>query len=384
MAGATDRTSERLAAARRLLTRRGLDVLIVTAKPDVRYLSGFRGDDACLLIAHDWALIATDSRFWAQVHDEVSGFELLPTEDLLSDSLAALRGRFDAGAVGSRTGATLGRTGATRSKTGATLGFQGQDVSYADHRRLRRLHRGRLRDVADHVAALRLVKDDGEVAAVRRAAAITDTALERLMVTGLGGRSELDVEWQIRAELRELGAEGPSFATIVAAGERAALAHAIPSARRIAPGDMVVVDTGACVDGYCSDITRTFAVGRVSDEQRSVYEIVARAQLAGLAAVRDGGNGRAVDNAARAVIDEAGYGAQFGHGTGHGVGLEIHEGPRLSRRHGDPLASGMIVTVEPGIYLECRFGVRIEDTVLVTATGGESLTSFTKELLVTG
>ena len=363
MTEATDRTSERLAAARRLLTRKSLDILIVTAVPDVRYLSGFRGEDACLLIAHAWALIATDSRFWAQVHEEVRGLELLPTEDLLRDSLTALGERF---------------------AVGATLGFQGRDVSYADYRRLRRLHRGRLSDVADHVAALRLVKDDGEVAAVRRAAAITDAALERVIATGLGGRSELDVEWQIRAELRESGAEGPSFATIVAAGERTALAHAIPGARRIVPGDMVVIDTGARVDGYCSDITRTFAVGRVSDEQRSVYEIVARAQLAGLAAVRDGVDGRAVDKAARAVIDEAGYGAQFGHGTGHGVGLEIHEGPRLSRRHGDPLASGMIVTVEPGIYLEGRFGVRIEDTVLVTATGGEPLTSFSKELLVTG
>jgi Xaa-Pro aminopeptidase len=359
---ATDRKAERLAAARRLLTRRGLDVLIVTAVPDVRYLSGFRGDDACLLIARDWALIATDSRFWTQARAEVRGFELLPTEDLLSDSLAGI---------------------ATRCDTGVVLGFQGRDVSHADYRRLRRLHKGPLRDVADQVSALRLVKDDDEIAAVRRAAAITDAAIERVVAAGLGGRSELDVVWQIRAELHESGAEGPSFATIVAAGERSALAHAIPSARVIAPGDMVVIDTGARVDGYCSDITRTFAVGRVSDEQRRVYEIVASAQLAGLAAVREGVDGRIVDSAARTVIDDAGYGAQFGHGTGHGVGLEIHEGPRLGRRHGDPLASGMIVTVEPGIYLEGRFGVRIEDTVLVTETGGEPLTSFTKELLVT-
>jgi Xaa-Pro aminopeptidase len=356
------RTSGRLEKARRLLAQEGLDVLLVTATPDVRYLSGFRGDDSALLIAADWALIATDSRYWAQVHEEVSAFALLQTDDLLEDALTAVR---------ERAGGT------------AKLGFQGGDVSYGGYRRLRRLHQGRLRDVGGRVAALRLVKDEDEIAAVRRACVIADAALERVLAVGLVGRSERDVAWQIRAEMNALGAEGPSFDTIVATGERAALAHAIPGERRIAAGELVVIDTGARVDGYCSDITRTFAAGAVADDQRAVYEIVRQAQLAGLAAVGDGGNGRSVDGAARAVIEAAGYGDHFGHGTGHGVGLEIHEGPRLGRRRGDPLASGMVVTVEPGIYLEGRLGVRIEDTVLVTATGGETLTAFAKELLVT-
>jgi Xaa-Pro aminopeptidase len=171
----------------------------------------------------------------------------------------------------------------------------------------------------------------------------------------------------------------------VAAGPRGALPHAIAGNGRIRAGQLVVIDTGARVDGYCSDMTRTVAAGRVSAQQRKVYDVVLAAQLAGLAAVRHGARGREeVDAAVRAVVAAAGYGDRFGHGTGHGVGLEIHEAPALGRLRGDRLAIGMLCTVEPGIYLEGRFGVRIEDTVAVTAAGGVPLTLFPKELVVTG
>jgi Xaa-Pro aminopeptidase len=351
----------RLAAARELLAAQGLDALLVSHAADVRYLSGFRGEDAALVIAADVALICTDSRFWAQVHEEVVGFELLQTQDLLADVVAGLASKLGAGVA---------------------LGFQGAAVSYAGHRLLRRLHHGRLRDVGERVSALRMVKDAAEIEAVRRAAAMADAALEQVAETGIVGRAEEAVAWQIRAALRELGAAGPSFDTLVAAGDHGAQGHAIAGGRRIAAGDLVVIDTGARCDGYCSDITRTFAAGHAGEEQRRIYDIVLRAQREGLAAVRHGVNGREVDAAARAVIERAGYGAQFGHGTGHGVGLEIHEAPRLGRRRGDPLAAGMIVTVEPGIYLEGELGVRIEDTVLVGESGGEALTGFPKELVV--
>jgi len=201
---------------------------------------------------------------------------------------------------------------------------------------------------------------------------------------GLVGRTEADVAWQIKEELHRLGAEGESFPAIVAGGPNGALAHAIPGERRIGPGELVVIDMGARVDGYCSDITRTFATGDPDDELRRIYDVVLAAQLAGLAAVAPGVTGREADAAARDVIEAAGYGEHFGHGTGHGVGLEIHEEPRLSRRAAERLEPGMVVTVEPGIYLEGRAGVRIEDSVLVTVTGAEALTRFPKELTVVG
>ena len=354
-------TAARVRRLRALLVARRLDAVLVTDPFDVRYLSGFTGDDTCLVVGRDVALICTDSRYWAQVADEVRGFTLEKTERLLDDASAAIR-------------RDLGENTA--------LGFQGARLSYADHRRLRHGHAGRLRDVGGAVTKLREVKDAGEVERIRRAARLTDEALRAVVATGLVGRTERDVAWQIGEELHKYGAEGLAFASIVAAGEWGALPHAAPRDRPIGRGELVVIDTGARVEGYCSDITRTFATGELDGELRRVYETVLCAQLTGLAALRGGIDGKAVDAAARAVIDAAGYGERFGHGTGHGVGLEVHEAPRLGRLHGDPLAPGMVATVEPGIYLEGRAGVRIEDTVLVTPDGCELLTGYPKELQV--
>jgi Xaa-Pro aminopeptidase len=266
---------------------------------------------------------------------------------------------------------------------GARLGYQGAQLSHASYRRLRRLHTGALRDVRQSVTLLRAVKDEAEIAAMRRAAAVTDEALGLVVGRGLVGRRECDVAWDLQSEYHRLGAEGEAFGAIVAAGDHGAQAHAVPGERVIRAGELVVVDTGARVDGYCSDITRTFAAGEPPDDLRRVYEVVLAAQLAGLAAVRPGAHGqRDVDAAARAVITEAGHGEQFGHGTGHGVGLEVHEAPSLGRTRGDRLEEGMICTVEPGIYVEGLAGVRIEDTVVVTATGAERLTTYPKDLQV--
>ncbi len=265
----------------------------------------------------------------------------------------------------------------------ALLGYQGAQISHAGYRRLRRLHLGGLRDVRQAVTLLRAVKDAAEIAAMRRAAAITDEALGAVVGRGLVGRSERDVAWDLQAEYHRLGAEGEAFGAIVATGEHGAQAHAVPGERAIRAGELVVVDTGARVDGYCSDITRTFAAGEPGEELRRVYDVVLAAQLAGLAAVRAGAHGRDdVDAAARAVIEAAGYGERFGHGTGHGVGLEVHEAPSLGRTRGDRLEAGMVCTVEPGIYLEGVAGVRIEDTVLVTPDGAERLTTYPKDLQV--
>jgi Xaa-Pro aminopeptidase len=300
------------------------------------------------------------------VHEEVSGYEIAPVTD--ADLVT-----------------TSSRAAAVMLGDAAALGFQGGVLSYSDHRTLRRVHGGRLRNVGVRLTRLRDVKDVHEIEVIRTAGRRVDAALETAVLRGIVGKTEADVAWAIRSALREAGAEDESFATIVAAGERGALAHAIPGDRVIGEDELVVIDTGARVDGYCSDITRTYATGELDDELRRVYDVVLAAQLAGLDAVRPGAHGRHdVDAAAREVIVEAGYGDAFGHGTGHGVGLEIHEWPRLGRTVGDRLEAGMVCTVEPGIYLEGRAGVRIEDTVLVTADGCERLTLTPKELRIVG
>jgi Xaa-Pro aminopeptidase len=357
--------NDRLDRLRRRFERLRVDGVLVSDPVDVRYLSGFRGDDATLVVGHAAALLCTDSRFWEQVHDEVHGFELskVTAEPLLAHSVReAMR--------------VLG--------AGARLGYQGAQLSHASYRRLRRLHAGPLRDVRQGVTLLRAVKDEEEIDLLRRAAAVTDEGLQRVVARGLVGRTERDVAWDLQAEYHRLGAEAEAFAAIVAAGDHGAQAHALPGERVIRAGELVVVDTGARVDGYCSDITRTYAAGEPSAELRRIYEVVLAAQLAGLAAVRAGAHGRSdVDAAARAVVEEAGYGERFGHGTGHGVGLQVHEAPSLGRTRGDLLEAGMVCTVEPGIYVEGLAGVRIEDTVLVTPDGGERLTTSPKELQVT-
>lgn len=356
--------NDRLTRCRDLLAQLNLDGVLVTDAVDVRYLSGFRGEDATLVIGAETALICTDSRYWGQVREEVEGFELSRVIDtgLLAHTVGAAAEGLDAA---------------------AGLGYQGAQVSAAGFRRLRRLHRGGLRDVGHRVSLLRVVKDASEIAVMRRAAAVTEEGLATVVARGLVGRFERDVAWDLQAEYHRLGAEGEAFPAIVAAGDHGAQAHAVPGDRVIAAGELVVIDTGARVDGYCSDITRTYAAGEPSEELRRIHDVVLAAQVAGLAAVRDGAHGRDdVDAAARAVIVEAGFGEQFGHGTGHGVGLEVHEAPSLGRTRGDRLAADMVCTVEPGIYIEGVAGVRIEDTVLVTERGCERLTSSSKELQI--
>ncbi len=255
--------NDRLDRLRRRFERLRVDGVLVTDPVDVRYLSGFRGDDATLVVGHGAALLCTDSRFWEQVHEEVRDFELskVTAEPLLAHSVReALR--------------VLG--------AGARLGYQGAQLSHASYRKLRRLHAGPLRDVRQGVTLLRAVKDEEEIAVLRRAAAVTDEGLRRVVARGLVGRTERDVAWDLQAEYHRLGAEGEAFAAIVAAGDHGAQAHALPGERVIRAGELVVVDTGARVDGYCSDITRTYAAGEPSAELRRIYDVVLAAQLAGL------------------------------------------------------------------------------------------------------
>jgi Xaa-Pro aminopeptidase len=231
------------------------------------------------------------------------------------------------------------------------------------------------------VEAERAVKEPGEIERIAAAAALADEVYDWLREQGLVGRTEREVAFALEHEMRRRGATDPSFPSIVASGPRGALPHASPADVAIERGTLVTLDLGVVLDGYCSDCTRTWATGDLPDDLAAIYELTLRAQLAALGAVRPGPEGREVDAVAREMIAQAGHGEHFGHGLGHGVGIEVHEAPRLARTGEDALVAGNVVTVEPGVYLPGRGGVRIEDLVVVTETGRDVLTGTTKDLI---
>lgn len=343
-----------------LLPEAEVDVLLVTELVNVRYLTGYSGSNGLALVGPGTRTFITDFRYLEQAARQVdSAFERLrASEDLLARITEALPG------------------GAVR------LGFEESHLSVRTHARLRQLlpDRVALIGATGLVERLRAIKEPDEVELMRAASVIADEAFERLLADGLIGRTEREVVLSLETTMRELGAQRPSFDSIVASGAHGALPHAQPRDVVIEAGQLVVIDWGAEVNGYCSDCTRTVATGELAEQATEVYALVRSAQLAGLEAVRPGGGGRAIDGVARGVIDRGGYGERFGHGLGHGVGMEVHEAPRLSQRSEDELQVGNVVTVEPGIYLPGVLGVRIEDLVVVTAQGCEILTSIPKEL----
>ncbi len=333
----------------------------MTDLANVRYLTGYTGSNGFALVGPEIRRFVTDFRYREQAAAEVDpSFERLesPVEllDALSDALPGDELR---------------------------LGFEEAHLSVSKYALLRERLEARveLAPTAGLVESLRAVKDPAEIAAVRAATVLSDAAFQRLLEDGLAGRTEREVAIALDHDMIVRGARRPSFDAIVAAGPHGALPHAAPRDVEIRHGDMVVIDWGAELDGYCSDCTRTVAVGEAGAEAAEVYEIALQAQLTGLDAVRADRAAVEVDAAAREVIEAAGYGERFGHGLGHGVGLEIHEAPTLRRTSKDRLQPGNVVTVEPGIYLPGRFGVRIEDLVVVREDGCEVLTSIPKDLI---
>jgi Xaa-Pro aminopeptidase len=340
-----------------LLEERALDWLLVTNLVNVRYLTGFTGTNGACLVSPDERLFFTDFRYVERARAEVRAFERVEGgRDLLGDLAARLRGR---------------------------AGFDDAHLSVRAHKRLaKKAGEGvELVPAGGLVERLREQKDEGELRAMRAATQIADAVYEEVREQGLSGRTEREVAITMVRRMEDLGAEGPSFPPIVAAGAQGALPHAEPRDAEIPAGTLVVIDAGARVDGYCSDCTRTFATGPLDDGAVEVYELVLRAQGEALAAARAGAVRREVDGVARRIIDAAGHGERFGHGLGHGVGLEIHEDPRLTRVAEGALREGNTVTIEPGVYLPGSFGVRIEDLVAITADGPEVLTAFPKELV---
>jgi len=327
--------------------------LLVSNGVNVRYLTGFDSSNAALLVETDRVRLFSDFRY-AEAARGVEGVEFVETKRSLFVSLAELlEGR---------------------------VGFEADDVTYSSWETL---SAGGLELVPRRgiVEALRAVKDEGELDAIRRAGAITSEAYARFADEPFIGRTERKLAWRLEELFHELGADAPAFETIVASGENSARPHARPTDREVGAGETVVIDAGVIVDGYCSDCTRTFATGPLPDELTAAYEACLEGQLAGLGAVRSGTTGVEADAAAREKIEAAGLGEKFGHGLGHGVGLMVHEAPRLSRESTDTLAAGNVVTVEPGVYLEGVGGIRIEDLVIVGEGGPEVLTSFTKDLV---
>ncbi len=346
-----------------LVAQADLDVLLVTDLVNVCYVTGYTGSNGLALVGPRTRSFLTDFRYVEQAAVEVHpSFDRRRAPQDLLDSV-----------------------GECLPEGEVRLGFEDSRMSVREHARLRELLPSRIELVpaAGLVERLRAVKEPEELDAIRAATQLADAACERLLREGLVGRTEREVAIALEHDMRVRGAARPSFDSIVAAGPQGALPHAKPREVEIRSGDLVVIDWGAQLDGYCSDCTRTVAAGRPNPEAERVYELVLEAQIAGLGAIRAGQSGREADAVARGVIEAGGHGEQFGHGLGHGVGLDIHEAPRLSQRSEDDLRTGNVVTVEPGIYVPGRFGVRIEDLVLVTEDGCEIFTSIPKRLMVT-
>lgn len=354
--------SERVQRLVGRVERAGLDAVVVSHLVNVRYLTGYTGSNGLAVVGPDLRVFLTDFRYAEQAAEQVE--RSFDRQIVSLNLLEAVRDVLGAGEL--------------------RVGFEEEHVSVKAHAGLveRLGERVELIGVSGMVEDLRAVKDEAEVARIAAAAELADAAVRRIVGEGLAGRTEREVAMALEQDMRRRGALRPSFDTIVAAGPHGALPHASPRDIEIRTGDLVVVDWGAELDGYCSDCTRTYAVGEPSDEARHIYELVLEAQVTGLHAVHTGISGRDADAAARTVIERAGHGEHFGHGLGHGVGIEIHEAPRLSQRSEDDLRSGQIVTVEPGVYLPGRFGVRIEDLVVVGDDGARVLTGLSKDLTV--
>ena len=355
-------TSDRVERLAALLPAAGVDVMLVTDLINLRYITGFVGTNGAALVGPSTRVFATDFRYTELAAEQVD--PAFDRHEVPRAVLSAIPQLLPEGEL--------------------RLGFEASQMPFSIYTSFLDLlpDRVALVPVDGLVERMRAVKEPREIERMRAAAALADAALEQLLAGGLAGRTERDVALELEITMRKLGAEQVSFEPIVAAGPQGALPHSAPRDVEIGAGELVVIDWGARLDGYCSDCTRTIATGETGGLAREVYALVLDAQLTGLRATRAGAGKREVDGAARSVIEAAGYGERFGHGLGHGVGLAIHEHPRLTRTAEGELEAGNAVTIEPGIYLPGQFGVRIEDLVVVTDDGCEILTSLSKELTV--
>jgi len=331
---------------------------VVTALPNVRYLSGFTGTNAILLLSSDRAILFTDPRYQTQAALECDCDIKIVKGPLLIEVARWIQ--------------------RLRLKS---VAFEQNRIGYDDYVHLKELGIGvRLKPVSGAIESLRAVKSAAEVATIRASVQLNSAALEQALRHFKYSMTEVDLAAEIEYRMRRLGADGTAFETIVASGERTALPHARPTDHPIREDELLLIDMGASVAGYASDMTRTFAAGKLDTKKRRMYRAVLESQLAAVHAVRPGVTCASVDAAARKVLRGFGMEKQFIHSTGHGLGLEIHERPRIGRKEATKLETGMVITIEPGVYQKGLGGVRIEDTVVVTTSGCQILTPTSKEL----
>jgi Xaa-Pro aminopeptidase len=360
-----DPRPRRVAALVDGLTAAHLDGLLLTGLPNIRYLTGFSGSSALLVVSQRDVVLITDFRYQTQVANEVGDLARIVIEP---------------SSLWTGLWQQLGQLGSLQ-----VMGFETAHILHRDFQRLLEAgSRWQWRPTVDLVETLRERKDETEIARIAEAADVATSALERTLPQVRVGMTELAVAGILEKALRDAGSEGFAFPSIVASGPRAALPHALSSSREIESGDFLLMDFGAIVHGYCSDLTRTVVVGSASAEHRGVYEIVRVANERGATGVRAGMSGRDADALARDYIERAGYGPLFGHSLGHGIGLEVHEAPRLARTAEGVLAEGAVVTIEPGVYRPGWGGVRIEDDVVLDTEGPRILTQFPRELIELG
>ncbi len=356
-----DRRAERQAALRVALDAEGVDGLLVTHLPNIRYLTGFTGSAALLLIRADATILISDFRYAAQAPAEVAASAVV---------------EIDQRSVWER----LGRVLAARPP--GSLGIESHSVTVRDAERVSGLTRVRIVPTSELVERLRAVKSPEEVASIRSAAQVAQDALAEVLPGIHAGQTEVEVAAALEGALRRRGSEWHPFPTIVASGVRSALPHARTSEKALATGELLLLDFGAQVDGYCADLTRMVVVGaRADDRQRTVHELVQTAQRRAIEHLRPGMPAREGDALARDVIASRGFGAAFGHSLGHGLGLEVHEAPRLAPTSEMPLPAHAVVTVEPGVYFPAWGGVRLEDDVYLGPRGTECLSDGRTELL---
>ena len=354
--------AKRRRSAVRKASAEKVDALLISRPEDVSYLSGFSGDDSLLLLAGSWVCLLTDGRFGEQAGRESGEIDVHVRKAGMPEALAKL----------------------LKGRRVRRIGVQGGHMTVGQLDSFVKACPGkRFKPVADPVGSLRMVKDDAEVRAIRKAIAVGERAFKELLATGAGhwiGRSERDLAAELEYRMRLAGADGPAFGTILAAGAHGSNCHYRPDSTRVRANQPVLIDWGARVGGYCSDLTRVVFVGKIPPKLGEMYEVVRRAQAAAIGSIRPGRRGSAIDAVARKVIADAGYGEQFVHSLGHGLGRQVHEAPGLGRKVKSLLRAGMVVTVEPGIYVPGLGGIRIEDDVLVTPGGCRRLTSLPRTI----
>ena len=363
----------RIGALRRRLTRAGVTGLLVTHLPDIRYLSGFTGSSAALAVTRRAARLFTDGRYTTQAAEEtIAGVKV----EIVSGSASVAAIQWLA--------VQLGEAGITGQAL--QVGFDSAHTTVAELERWRealpaKLRRKLLTPTPSLVEPLRHLKDEDEIAIMREAAALGDALFSHILTVIRPGIPEAAIAAELEYQARLLGAEGMSFESIVASGPRSALPHGRASQTPLPRRGFITLDFGVILKGYCSDMTRTVCLGKPTTRERETYDLVLAAQQSAVAAVRAGVECGTVDEAARGILRQAGIAEAFSHSTGHGVGIEIHEGPRIAAQQKEKLAPGMVITIEPGVYFAGDFGLRIEDMVAVTRTGGEVLTHSPKALI---